>query len=177
MTDTPSAPRAATHRTPHSGVMNNFWIGRVLIARVIPIMALVLLTYNPFGFSVWSLGVWLAAYGGVSSPVHLILLTLVVIAAGALWVYVLRKAWHGAGAGFIKFMVVPVIFALLLALLVVTNTVDQSGLVFTVLVELALGAALGLMFSFTIVDRKMSGTASTTIIEEDNTQDDSHHVN
>ena len=155
--------------------MRSFWLGRVFISRVVPITLFVFFTYNAFGYSFADWAMFMARSVGEVGAVYGLILAIAVIIMGAIWLYILQKAWRGAGSGVIKALILPLIAGLILAIPVTLNVVELQSVAFITMAEFALGIVLGLMFSMTIMDRYLSGTVTTvTEVQADETHDGHH---
>lgn len=159
----------------------NFWMKQVVIYRVVPIVVLTFLTFNTWGHSFWSWSVKEFGTGKIgtiaSNPapevIGYILVGLLVI---AVWTYVLRKAWHGVGARWYKAALPAAIAGVALWLLMSLGIVPSDGNGLITAIELAFGVAVGMCFSFIVMDRRISGMGTvSTVPQGEEEHDDSHH--
>lgn len=171
-----SAPASAP-RARHN-LFSGFWLGRIIGARILPIVLLVFLTYNSTGYSWvgWALYQWnvgiIPGSGDGSLPMLLLFYLATLLLFLAAWGYILRKSKQALGGRIWRALVPICIFGLIYWLLLATNVVSGQGVWNTAVIQLIIGIGIGICFSLTLIDRHLSGTLSAHVTSSDVEQ---HH--
>lgn len=149
----------------------HFWIKRIFLARVVPIIGFVLLTYNPFrSYAQWAQAeLQMAECGALPFKVsdHLTFALSSIMLLGC-WVYLAQKCWRGVGESLFKGGILVAIVGVLFYLMLDHGVVSHDTVWLTISIEVAIGLTLGLAFTFVLIDRQLSGVVTTsTVLERD----------
>lgn len=149
----------------------NFWTKRIFLARIVPIILFVLLTYNPFSsYAQWAGAELHMAECGIE-PFKLsdhLAFSLASIMLLGCWVYLANKCWRGVGESLFKGGILVAIVGVLFYLMLDHGIVSHDRVWLTLSVEIAIGFVLGLAFTFVLIDRQLSGVVTTsTVLERD----------
>lgn len=164
-----------------SSLLWHFWAKRIVLARIMPIVGFVLLTYNPWGsWAQWA-GRELRGVACAPDPFvaqrHLTFFLVSALLLGG-WVYLAGKCWRGVGQSLFKGGILVAVVAVLMYLMLDHGLLPRDSVWMTVAVEAAIGIVLGLAFTFVLIDRQLSGVVTTsTVVEHDVTHTDGgfHH--
>src|SRR3989344_35297 len=156
----------------------NFWIKRIILYRVVSIVALVFAIFNVWGYSFWawmveefsSGAIWSLSSGGdrqFESAMFVLASVFVILAS----IYVLRKAWQGIGSRLLWAVLIGGATGVVVWALTLIHVIPSSGNGFIVAVQAMGGVVIGICFSMTLIDRQLSGTLTTHTPDDD----DHHH--